>query len=118
MITPAPDDRSPERRVRDEQIAAEPRLPFLDLPPGAPSSPLRVLIALFVLFLGCQAQAVPDVDPQTVKDRQDAQSLRDELEVIRIEEKALMDRLVRLVEEYNAFQEDLKEGRSGKPGSP
>jgi hypothetical protein len=39
MRKPTPDDRSTERRLRDEQIAAEPPLPPMDLPPdAAPSS--------------------------------------------------------------------------------
>lgn len=31
----------PEHRIRDEQIAAEPRLPPLDLPPGAVPAPME-----------------------------------------------------------------------------
>jgi hypothetical protein len=39
MTTPGVDQRSPGRRARDEQIAAEPRLAPLELPPdAAPSS--------------------------------------------------------------------------------
>jgi hypothetical protein len=38
---PEPDTRSPERRARDEQIAAEPPLAPLDLPADAPASPLE-----------------------------------------------------------------------------
>ena len=39
MTTPAVDERSPGRRARDEQIAAEPQLAPLDLPAdAAPSS--------------------------------------------------------------------------------
>jgi hypothetical protein len=38
MTTPGIDPRSPERRARDEQIAAEPQLPPLNLPPDAPAS--------------------------------------------------------------------------------
>jgi hypothetical protein len=39
MITPEADQRSPDRLALDEQIAAEPQLPPLNLPPGAvPSS--------------------------------------------------------------------------------
>jgi hypothetical protein len=39
MATPEADTRSPERRAQDEQIAAEPQLAPLDLPPdAAPSS--------------------------------------------------------------------------------
>jgi hypothetical protein len=38
MTTPGVDPRSPGRRARDEQIAAEPQLPPLELPPDAPAS--------------------------------------------------------------------------------
>jgi hypothetical protein len=39
MTTPGVDQRSPGRRARDEQIAAEPQLAPLELPPDAvPSS--------------------------------------------------------------------------------
>ena len=39
MTTAGVDSRSPERRARDEQIAAEPRMAPLELPPDAtPSS--------------------------------------------------------------------------------
>jgi hypothetical protein len=39
MTTPGVDQRSPGRRARDEQIAAEPQLPPLELPPEVvPSS--------------------------------------------------------------------------------
>jgi hypothetical protein len=41
MTTPEADQRSPERRARDEQIAAEPQLPPPDLPPDTPSSPVE-----------------------------------------------------------------------------
>ena len=41
MTTPEVDRRSPGRRARDEQIAAEPPLAPLDLPPAAPSSPVE-----------------------------------------------------------------------------
>ena len=41
MTTPEADQRSPERRAQDEQIAAEPRMPPLELPPDAPASPLE-----------------------------------------------------------------------------
>lgn len=40
-MTPQVDHRSPDRRARDEQIAAEPQLPPLDLPPGATPSPVE-----------------------------------------------------------------------------
>lgn len=42
MAIPEPDMRTPERRARDEQIAAEPPLAPLDLPPDAPTWPLEV----------------------------------------------------------------------------
>jgi len=35
MTSPEADQRSPGRQARDEQIAAEPRLPPLELPPDA-----------------------------------------------------------------------------------
>jgi hypothetical protein len=39
MTTPVADQRSPGRRARDEQIAADPRMAPLELPPDAvPSS--------------------------------------------------------------------------------
>ena len=38
MKTPGVDQRSPERRARDEQIAAEPPLPAPNAPLDAPSS--------------------------------------------------------------------------------
>jgi hypothetical protein len=38
MTTPGIDQRSPGRRTRDEQIAAEPQLAPLELPPDAPAS--------------------------------------------------------------------------------
>ena len=41
MTTPEADGRSPERRARDEQIAAEPPLAPLDLPPEAVASPIE-----------------------------------------------------------------------------
>jgi hypothetical protein len=41
MTVPATDSRSPHRKARDEQIAAEPPLPPPDLPPGATPSPLE-----------------------------------------------------------------------------
>ncbi len=41
MTTPAMDERSPERRARDEQVAAEPRMPPLELPPEAPATPVE-----------------------------------------------------------------------------
>jgi hypothetical protein len=41
MTTPSVDERRPERRALDEQIAAEPPLAHLDLPPDAPSAPME-----------------------------------------------------------------------------
>jgi hypothetical protein len=41
MITPEPDQRSPGRRARDEQIAAEPPLAPLELPPDAAPASLE-----------------------------------------------------------------------------
>ena len=38
MTAPEADQRSPERRARDEQTAAEPQMAPLDLPPDAPCS--------------------------------------------------------------------------------
>ena len=38
MTTTEVDQRSPGRRARDEQIAAEPQLAPLELPPDAPSA--------------------------------------------------------------------------------
>lgn len=41
MTTPAADQRSPQRRARDEEIASEADLAPLPLPPGAPVSPVE-----------------------------------------------------------------------------
>lgn len=41
MTTPEVDQRSPDRRAGDEQIAAEPQMAPLELPPDAPSSPME-----------------------------------------------------------------------------
>ncbi len=41
MTTPKTDERSPERRARDEQIVAEPQMPPLELPPEAPATPVE-----------------------------------------------------------------------------
>ncbi len=41
MIRPEPDQRSSDRRARDEEIAAEPKLPFPQLPPDTPSAPVE-----------------------------------------------------------------------------
>ncbi len=46
MATPEVDRRSPERRARDEQIAAEPRLAPPQLPPDAPLSPVETYLSL------------------------------------------------------------------------
>ncbi len=45
MTTPEDDQRSPERRARDEQTAAEPQMAPLQLPPDAPRSPLETHLA-------------------------------------------------------------------------
>ena len=45
MTTPKVDQRSPGRRARDEQIAAELQLPPLELPPDAPSSSMEAHLA-------------------------------------------------------------------------
>jgi hypothetical protein len=45
MTTPAVDQRSPEDRARDEQIAAEPQLAPQELPPDAASSPVETHLA-------------------------------------------------------------------------
>lgn len=45
MTTPAEDRRSPGRRARDEQIAAEPPLAPLELPPDAAASPMEAHLA-------------------------------------------------------------------------
>ena len=42
MSTPTPDQRSPERIARDEQIAAEPMLPPPNLPVGATPKPMEM----------------------------------------------------------------------------
>ncbi len=41
MAAPEADRRSPGRRARDEEIAAEPQLAPIKLPPDAPSSPME-----------------------------------------------------------------------------
>ena len=41
MTIPKSDDRSPERRARDEQIVAEPQMPRLELPPEASATPVE-----------------------------------------------------------------------------
>jgi hypothetical protein len=46
MTTPAPDDRSPQRRELDEQIASEPRLAPPDLPPDVAASPVEAYLGL------------------------------------------------------------------------
>ncbi len=45
MSTPGQDKRSTARRTQDEQIAAEPQMPPLDLPPDVPSSPMEALLS-------------------------------------------------------------------------
>ena len=44
MATPEVDQRSPGRKARDEQIAAQPQMAPLDLPPDAPSSPVEAYL--------------------------------------------------------------------------
>jgi hypothetical protein len=41
MTTPEADDRSPGRRARDEQIAAEPQIAPRELPSDAPAAPVE-----------------------------------------------------------------------------
>ena len=41
MATPQTDQRSPRRKARDEQIAAEPPLPHPELPSDAPALPIE-----------------------------------------------------------------------------
>jgi hypothetical protein len=41
MTSPEADPRSPERRARDEQIAAEPQLAPLELSPDAAAAPME-----------------------------------------------------------------------------
>jgi hypothetical protein len=45
MTIPGVDQRSPERRERDEQIAREPQLPPLDLPADAAPSSMETHLA-------------------------------------------------------------------------
>jgi hypothetical protein len=45
MFVPSPDNRSPERKALDEQIAAEPMKPPRELPPGAVGRPLEAFLA-------------------------------------------------------------------------
>ena len=42
MTTPGSDQRSPGRRARDEQIAAEPQMAPLELPPDPPTLSVEV----------------------------------------------------------------------------
>jgi len=44
MHKTATDQRSPQRRKRDEHIAAQPHLPPLVLPPDAPAAPLEAYL--------------------------------------------------------------------------
>ena len=44
MTTPGLDQRSPGRKVRDEQIGAEPQMAPLDLPPDARSEPVEAYL--------------------------------------------------------------------------
>lgn len=45
MTSPEKDQRSPERRARDEQIAAEPRMAPPELPPDATPAPVESHLA-------------------------------------------------------------------------
>jgi hypothetical protein len=45
MILPSPDDRSPERKALDEQIASEPPIAWPELPPGPKPMPIEALMA-------------------------------------------------------------------------
>lgn len=45
MRTPAPDERSVKRRTLDEQIASEPQLPPLNLPPDTATAPVEAHLA-------------------------------------------------------------------------
>ncbi len=45
MINAIPDDRSPERRARDESLAAEPPMPPPKVPPDARPEPVEALLA-------------------------------------------------------------------------
>ncbi len=45
MTAPEPDLRSPQRRIRDDQIASEPPLPPIDLPPGTTASAVESHLA-------------------------------------------------------------------------
>lgn len=45
MRTPAPDERSANRRALDEQIASEPQLPPLNLPPDTATAPVETHLA-------------------------------------------------------------------------
>ncbi len=45
MINAIPDDRTPERRARDEAIAAEPQIPQPKLPPDARPEPIEAHLA-------------------------------------------------------------------------
>ena len=44
MVTPENDQRSPERQIRDEQIASEPRMAPLSSPPDAPTVAVETLL--------------------------------------------------------------------------
>jgi hypothetical protein len=45
MTIPATDQRTPERRARDEQIAAEPPMAPPEIPPNSISSPVETYLA-------------------------------------------------------------------------
>ena len=46
MADPGIDPRSPGRKARDEQIASEPQMSPLDLPPDAPSASMEAHLGL------------------------------------------------------------------------
>jgi hypothetical protein len=60
MPPPEIDNRSPSRRAQDEQIAAEPKLPPLELPTDAPSSSVEDQLAQNRLRRAEQLSEVPD----------------------------------------------------------
>ena len=66
MIRPEPDQRSLERRARDEQIASAPKLPFPELPHDIPVSPVKVHLSNQIrteLFAAIQSlsESIPEM---------------------------------------------------------
>jgi hypothetical protein len=45
MATPEADQRSPKRRAKDEQVAAEPQMAPPELPPDTPFAPVEAHLA-------------------------------------------------------------------------